>query len=124
MAELGGPVTRTKVAGRCPACGSDGTLFVASGDHITCSLDKCPNPTFVADLLDHRPDRKVLVGRIYKQTNTTWNEWSDKPFEDVCAEVGKRREDGKVNDYPDEIVEALIVRRARVVGEVRVVVDG
>ncbi len=44
-------MSRPKVTGRCPACGSDGTLFVASGDYITCSLDKCPNPSLVSDWL-------------------------------------------------------------------------
>lgn len=41
-----------RVTGRCFACGRDGTLFVAFGGHITCSLDVCPNPTAVADFLD------------------------------------------------------------------------
>jgi len=39
-----------RVAGRCPACGNS-TLFVAKGQHITCSLDVCPDPTMVADFL-------------------------------------------------------------------------
>lgn len=41
-----------KVAGRCPACGSSGTLFVAAGQHVTCSLSKCPDPSLVGDFLD------------------------------------------------------------------------
>ena len=41
-----------RVHGRCPACGSNGSLIVAVGGHVTCSLDKCPNPTSVADLLE------------------------------------------------------------------------
>lgn len=40
-----------RVTGRCPACGSDGSLFVAYGGYITCRLDVCSNPTAVADLL-------------------------------------------------------------------------
>lgn len=39
------------VHGRCPACGG-GSLFVAVGQHVTCSASGCPNPTLVADLLD------------------------------------------------------------------------
>ena len=63
-----------RVHGRCPACGSNGSLFVAVGGHVTCSLDKCPNPTSVADLLDEwrptaaqlramggRPGRRVVA---------------------------------------------------------------
>lgn len=40
-----------KVAGRCPSCGSHGTLFVAVGQHVTCSLRGCPDPTLLADYL-------------------------------------------------------------------------
>lgn len=63
---------------------------------------------------------KVLVGRVYSTMRSTWGEWPDKTFEEVCATVGKRREDGKVNDAPDEIIEVVIVRRAVVKGEIRV----
>ena len=38
---------------RCPACNSNGTIFVASGDYLTCSLDKCPNRNY-ADALKAR----------------------------------------------------------------------
>lgn len=48
-----------RVHGRCPACGSTGTLFVADGGHVTCSLDRCPDPGKLADLLD-RPAYHVL----------------------------------------------------------------
>lgn len=38
------------VKGYCPmGCGQ--TLFLASGGHITCRLDVCPNPTAVDDIL-------------------------------------------------------------------------
>lgn len=41
----------TKLRGRCPmGCGE--TLFAGSGGYITCSWEKCPSPTAVADLLD------------------------------------------------------------------------
>lgn len=42
-------------------CGE--TLFVGSGGYVTCSLDRCPNPTAMADLmLDHMsPDHIVHV---------------------------------------------------------------
>lgn len=50
-----------RIQGRCPmGCGD--TLFVGSGGYITCSLDKCPNPTAVADLLlDHCTPHHVVV---------------------------------------------------------------
>jgi hypothetical protein len=48
-----------RVEGRCPACGSTGTLFVGQGGYITCSLDRCPDPGVVADLLD-RPRYHVI----------------------------------------------------------------
>jgi hypothetical protein len=39
-----------KVAGRCPmGCGE--TLFLGSGGHVTCSLDRCPRPTAVDELV-------------------------------------------------------------------------
>lgn len=45
------------IEGRCPACGSYGTLFVAEGGHVTCSLVNCANPTAVADALERQtPD--------------------------------------------------------------------
>lgn len=31
---------------RCPACSSMGTIFVANGNYLTCSLDTCPNPDY------------------------------------------------------------------------------
>lgn len=65
-------------------------------------------------------DRKVLVGRIYKSMNTSWSEWPDKTFEEVCEAIGERREDGKVNAAPDEIIEVVVVRRAVIKGEIRV----
>lgn len=39
------------IAGRCPACGSDGTLFLGSGGYVTCSVGDCPNPGAAYDLL-------------------------------------------------------------------------
>ena len=42
------------VAGYCPACNSNGTMFVGSGGYITCSLIKCPNPTLMSELLEKR----------------------------------------------------------------------
>lgn len=47
------------VQGRCPACGSGGTLFVGAGGFLTCSLDRCPEPAKASDLLD-RPDYHVI----------------------------------------------------------------
>lgn len=43
------------VAGTCPACGSHGSLFLGSGNFVTCSWAECPGPTAVADMLDRRP---------------------------------------------------------------------
>lgn len=31
---------------KCPACGMTGTIFVASGNYLTCSTDTCPNSDF------------------------------------------------------------------------------
>ena len=49
------------VTGVCPACGSAGTLFVAVGGYITCSLDVCPDPTKVADDLNPPRPRTVTI---------------------------------------------------------------
>lgn len=47
------------VQGYCPmGCGK--TLFLGSGGYITCSLDKCPRPTAVADLLED-PEHEHIV---------------------------------------------------------------
>mgnify|MGYP000885609917 FL=1 len=52
---------RQKVAGSCPVCGSR-SLFIASGDYVTCGYLQCPDPTFVADLLvDHCRVRDHIV---------------------------------------------------------------
>lgn len=51
-----------RVSGTCPACGSRGSLFVAQGGHITCSLDRCPDPGVVADLLDRPRHHVIEVG--------------------------------------------------------------
>ena len=67
-------------------------------------------------------ERMVLVGRIYSHMATTWREW-DRPFEEVIEEIKTRALDGKVNASPDEIVEVIIVRRARVRGEITVEVE-
>lgn len=48
-----------KVAGYCPACGTS-SLFLGSGGWVTCSLDKCPNPTAAADVLDE-PEIEHIV---------------------------------------------------------------
>lgn len=39
-----------KVAGKCPACGSE-SLFLASGGYVTCAVIPCKNPCAAADLL-------------------------------------------------------------------------
>ncbi len=47
------------VRGHCPmGCGE--TLFVAAGGWLTCSWHKCPYPTAVADLLEHRETEHVV----------------------------------------------------------------
>lgn len=49
----------SQVRGHCPmGCGE--TLFVASGGYLTCSWHKCPNPTAVADLLEHRETEHIV----------------------------------------------------------------
>lgn len=40
-----------RVAGRCPACNGE-TLFLGSGNYVTCSWIECPRPTMVAEYLD------------------------------------------------------------------------
>lgn len=48
------------VQGYCPmGCGR--TLFLGSGGYITCSLDKCPNPTALADLLEDPEHEHIVV---------------------------------------------------------------
>lgn len=48
-----------QIKGYCPmGCGD--TLFVASGGYITCSWEKCPNPTAVADLLADRETEHIV----------------------------------------------------------------
>jgi hypothetical protein len=39
-----------QVQGRCPACGAT-SLFLASGNHITCAIIGCPNPCAAGELL-------------------------------------------------------------------------
>lgn len=70
------------VSGRCPACKSNGTLFVAVGGHITCSLDVCPNPTIVADVLlgerasfDEPTSRSVSEVQVEAAARAACNEW-------------------------------------------------
>jgi hypothetical protein len=50
-----------KVRGKCPmGCGE--TLFLGSGGYVTCSLDRCPNPTAMCDvMLDHAEPWHVVV---------------------------------------------------------------
>ncbi len=53
------------IRGRCPACGSAGTLFVGLGGHVTCSWVDCENPGFVVtldpDRVAERDDERVCV---------------------------------------------------------------
>lgn len=53
-----------RVAGNCPACGWS-SLFVATGQHVTCATHDCPNPIAVSDALDgkhgDRPQYLVAV---------------------------------------------------------------
>lgn len=49
-----------KVQGYCPmGCGT--TLFLGSGGYVTCSLDKCPNPSAASDILDTREHEHIVV---------------------------------------------------------------
>lgn len=43
-------------------------MFIASGGYITCSLDVCPNPTALADMLEHQIDPDC-VSKIPKQAD-------------------------------------------------------
>lgn len=50
------------VAGRCPACGSAGSLFLGSGGYVTCSIADCPDPGKASDLLNRPTYHVVDVG--------------------------------------------------------------
>lgn len=39
------------INGKCPACGGR-SLYLAAGDHITCSRKACPNPTQLNDQIN------------------------------------------------------------------------
>lgn len=47
------------VQGYCPACGS-GSLFLGTRGYVTCSVNDCPRPTAVSDLLDDRETEHVV----------------------------------------------------------------
>lgn len=64
-------------------------------------------------------ERMVLVGRRYSGLSNSWNEW-DKPFDEVVDAVTERAADRKASGHPDEIVEVVVVRRARVMAEITV----
>lgn len=68
-------------------------------------------------------ERKVLVGRIYGAISTSWTERPDQTFDDVVADVQGRRTGQAPNVAPDEIIEVIVARRARVLSEVTVVED-
>ena len=67
-----------RVAGRCPSCGTS-SLFVAAGQHITCGLIECPNPTKVADFLLGEVDvlRRSTRAQIDGSGSTTPNPPTD-----------------------------------------------
>lgn len=47
------------VQGYCPmGCGQ--TLFLGSGGFVTCSLDVCPNPTALSDIIRERETEHVV----------------------------------------------------------------
>lgn len=48
---MSAPNPHPSVRGRCPACGNR-SLFVGAGGWLTCSIDRCPNPTAIADILE------------------------------------------------------------------------
>ena len=50
----------TDVAGTCPACGSQ-SLFLGSGGHVTCRIDKCPNPCAADEILADREIEHIVV---------------------------------------------------------------
>ena len=69
-------------------------------------------------------ERKVLVGRIYTSINTTWNEHPDTTFDAAVQRIAEKAKDSKASGHPDEVIEVIVVRRARVRAEVSVeVVD-
>lgn len=67
-------------------------------------------------------ERKVLVGRTYGILNTTWTEQKDD-FDATIERVTGRRGDSKPATATDEIIEVIVIRRTRIVTEVRVESD-
>jgi hypothetical protein len=57
-----GPWPSRAVAGRCPSCGYDGSLFLGDGGFVTCSRAECPDPGKAADLLDRPAYHVVELG--------------------------------------------------------------
>jgi hypothetical protein len=51
-----------KVQGRCPACGT-ALLALGSGGYVVCTLDKCPDPSAVSDLLLGAGNRGLAITR-------------------------------------------------------------
>ena len=46
---------------QCPACESTGSLFVAKGGYVTCSVSDCPNPDYVEALEQRDAQREAVV---------------------------------------------------------------
>lgn len=68
-------------------------------------------------LLEH--ERLVLVGTRYTSIRNSWAEW-DKTFDEVVGEMSARWEERAPRQSADEIIEVIVVRRARISSEVSV----
>jgi hypothetical protein len=64
----------------CPACNSKNTLFVAAGNYVTCSLDKCPNPDY-ADALAASNRRAALEARVDEVQRLSKTRWVDLAYD-------------------------------------------
>lgn len=113
-----------KVSGRCPmGCGR--TLFLANGDHVTCSWAACPDPSAADHMLNSEHVRWLMV-------NTTGFESSWLPSEIAAIEAIKEANDfDAVRVYEIRVPawrdadneEALIARARDEVAEAKAVAD-
>lgn len=94
-----------RISGKCPACGSNDSLFVAVGGHATCSIDKCPNPTMLADILLGEipfPSQDKTLGELVAwldaDPGNTVEWWSMMSGEWAPASISARR---TLANHPD-----------------------
>lgn len=100
----------------------DGPIMHAAncplGGFAASSFDTMDDPYRTSNV--PKEERMVLVGRRYHMLQTSWNEWEKKSFDEVCSEMSGRRLAEKANSAPDEIIEVIVVRRARIAADITV----